>query len=395
MAITQVRAQFNGQWYNLTLNAAGTAYEATITPDEFSGNQPGGYYNVAVEATNDSGVVVTADGSTLDGLQLVVRENVPPTLTLVSPAAGYVTSSTPTIIWSAADNAGGSGIDPDSAVVTLDGAAVPADQVAVTAGEGGAYTITYTPAAALSDGSHTVQASIQDNDGNPAALETVYIIDTVPPALETELSFEEVVVDAYTVTISGTASDVTASPVSVSVENNGETVETQGAPFAFTVPLEVGENHITVTAMDAAGLTTSKQYYVIRLVTDRVQADVDELNDKGTYNASDLNRVNIAMDYINDWMLAAGYSSGFSDQGITWTVEDIPVQSQMAAYLENVEALKDVFPMPGAPDAPETMQFLTYIGANNIETILVLIDRVRPLLQRSWFYSNEIFCGEV
>lgn len=394
MAITQVRAQFNGQWYTLTYSETSRAYQATIAPDTFSGGQPGGYYNVTVEATNDSGVVVTADGSALDGLRLVVRETVAPVITLVSPTAGYVTSNTPTVTWSAADNAGGSGIDPDSVVVTLDGAAVPAAQVTVTAGEGGAYTIAYTPAEALSDGPHTVRVSVRDNDGNPATLETDYTIDTTPPVLDAALSFGEVVVDAYTVTVSGTASDVTASPVSVSVENNGESVETQGAPFEIVVPLDVGENHITVTATDAAGLTTSKQYYVIRLVTDRVQADVDELNDKGTYNASDLNRVNIAMDYINDWMLAAGYISGFVDQGITWTVEDIPVQSQMAAYLENVEALNVVFPLAGAPNAPETMQFLTYIGANNIETILVMIDAVRPRMERSWFYSDEIFCGE-
>lgn len=395
MAITQVRAQFNGQWYILTLNAAGTAYEAVITPDVFSGNQPGGYYNVTVEATNDSGVVVTADGSALDGLRLVVRETVAPVITLVSPTAGYVTSNTPTVTWSAADNAGGSGIDPNSVVVTLDGAAVPAAQVTVTAGEGGTYTITYTPAPSLADGPHTVAMTVSDNDGNPDTLETDYIIDTTPPVLDAALSFDEVVVDAYTVTISGAAADVTASPVSVSVENNGEPVETQGAPFEIIVPLNVGENHITVTATDAAGLTTSKQYYVLRLVTDRLQSDVDELNDKGTYNASDLNRVNTAMDYINGWMLDAGYSSGFTDQGITWTAQGIPVQSQMAAYLSNVEALKGVFALPGAPDAPETMQFLSYIGANNIETILVMIDTVRPRMEHSWFYSNEIFCGEV
>ena len=171
MAITQVRAQFNGQWYMLTYNEDARAYQTTITPDTFSGGQPDGYYDVTVEATNDSGVVVTTDGDNLLGLRLVVRETIQPILTLVSPEAGYVTTNTPAVTWTAQDNDGGSGIDPDSAIVKLDGKAVPAEQVSVTAGAGGTYTITYTPGTALAEGPHTVQAGISDNDGNAATME--------------------------------------------------------------------------------------------------------------------------------------------------------------------------------------------------------------------------------
>ena len=109
MAITQVRAQFNGQWYMLTYNEDARAYQTTITPDTFSGGQPDGYYDVTVEATNDSGVVVTTDGDNLLGLRLVVRETIQPILTLVSPEAGYVTTNTPAVTWTAQDNDGGSG----------------------------------------------------------------------------------------------------------------------------------------------------------------------------------------------------------------------------------------------------------------------------------------------
>ena len=129
-----MRAQFNGQWYTLTYNEDARAYQTAITPDTFSGGQPDGYYDVTVEATNDSGVVVTTDGGNLPGLRLVVRETIPPILTLVSPEAGYVTTNTPAVTWTAQDNDGGSGIDPDSAMVKLDGKAVPAEQVSVTAG---------------------------------------------------------------------------------------------------------------------------------------------------------------------------------------------------------------------------------------------------------------------
>lgn len=399
MAITQVRAQFNGQWYTLTYNEDARAYQTAITPDTFSGGQPDGYYDVTVEATNDSGVVVTTDGGNLPGLRLVVRETIPPILTLVSPEAGYVTTNTPAVTWTAQDSAGGSGIDPDSAMVKLDGKAVPAEQVSVTVGAGGTYTITYTPGAALAEGPHTVQAGISDNDGNTATMEANYIVDTVPPALSALLSFEEVVVDAYTVTITGQSNDATAPPVTMTVMDNGAAA---GAPevgpdgrFSFLLNLEVGENHITVTATDRAGLTTTASYYIIRMVTDRTQADVDALNDRGTYNASDLNRVNTAMAYLDRWLSEAGYITGYANQDIAWAMDDIPLQAQMADYLSNVGAIGGTFPLANAPAIPASMEFLTHEGANHIERVLVLTDQIRARLKRSPFVSGEIFCGEV
>lgn len=399
MAITQVRAQFNGQWYMLTYNEDARAYQTTITPDTFSGGQPDGYYDVTVEATNDSGVVVTSDGDNLLGLRLVVRETIQPILTLVSPEAGYVTTNTPAVTWTAQDNDGGSGIDPDSAMVKLDGKAVPAEQVSVTAGAGGTYTITYTPGAALAEGPHTVQAGISDNDGNTATMEANYIVDTVPPALSALLSFEEVVVDPYTVTITGQTNDATAPPVTMTVMDNGAvaghpTVGPDGR-FSFLLNLEVGENNVTVVAKDGAGLTTTASYYTIRMVTDRTQADVDALNDRGTYNASDLNRVNTAMAYLNGWLSDAGYVTGYAGQGIAWAIDDIPLQAQMADYLSNVGAIGGTFPLANAPAIPASMEFLTHEGANHIERVLVLTDQIRARLKRSPFVSGEIFCGEV
>ena len=126
-------------------------YQTTLTPDVFSGNQPGGYYNIVVEATNDSGAVATTDGNTFASLKLVVLETTPPTLTIISPPPGYVTNNAPAITCTAVDNAGGSGIDPSTASVALDGNPVPSEQITITAGSNGAYTIVYTPASALSD----------------------------------------------------------------------------------------------------------------------------------------------------------------------------------------------------------------------------------------------------
>lgn len=419
MAISQVRAQLNGQWYTLTYNPETRTYQTTITPDVFSGNQPNGYFNVTVEATNDSGVISTIDGSTMQGLRLTVLETIPPTLTLISPAQGYITTNTPSIVFSATDNPDGSGINPNSAVIRLDGAVVPPECVSIVQ-SGAVYTITYTPSGVLSEGLHTIAASISDNDGNTVEYTATYTVDTVPPELSAELSFEETVTDAYAVIFTGHTSDVTANPVSVTISNNGHAVPIfidGNGDFTYTLDLAVGENHISINAVDAAGLTTTKEYYIIRLITDRTQSDVDRVNDlsqkmmqgtataeeqdewfagmRGAYNATDLNRVNTAMEYINGWMKEAGYSSGYSDQGIEWTMSDIQVQTQMSAYLNNVVAIGSVFPLENPPILPESMIYFTYIGANAIEKLLVLTDKIHPLLDRSPFYSGEIFCGEV
>lgn len=47
------------------------------------------------------------------------------------------------------------------------------------------------------------------------------------------------------------------------------------------------------------------------LVTDRAQADVDNKTDKGYYNASDLNRVTEASEYLNEVFTRYGYITGY------------------------------------------------------------------------------------
>ena len=185
MAITQVRAQINGTWYTLSATGASGQYTATVTaPGATSYNNPGGYYNVTVEAVNSAGTTGTADASTLDGLKFYVRETVPPVVTILSPSDGaYVSNNRQPVVFTVTDETGGSGVDLDSVAVKLDGAAVSAAEVTHTAITNG-YSFTYTPAAALGDGAHTVSVSASDNDGNAAAAKsTAFTVDTVPPRL--------------------------------------------------------------------------------------------------------------------------------------------------------------------------------------------------------------------
>lgn len=275
MAISTVRVQINGTWHNLASNGDGT-YSATITaPGATSWNQPNKYYDVTIEATNDAGTVATASAANLDGLKLFVEERIKPVITILSPTSGaYVANSKQPVVFTVIDETGGSGVDADSVVVKLDGTAVAASTLAKTAITGG-YSVTYTPASALSDGAHTVSIAASDNDGNAAdAKSTTFTVDTVPPTLNITAPADGYITNAAALTVRGTTNDITSSPVVIAITLNGTdqgavTVASDGS-FSKALALAPGDNVIVVTATDAAGkvstVTRNVKYDITRPV---------------------------------------------------------------------------------------------------------------------------------
>lgn len=263
MAIQTVQANINGTWHNLTYNNDNGRWEATITaPGATSFNQPGGYYNVQVRATNTAGTQGTADGSTLTGLQLIVKETVAPVITITSPSNGArVTNSNQPVTFTVIDEAGGSGVDLESVVVKLDGSAVSAGEVTHSAVTNG-YSFTYTPASPMGDGSHTVTVDASDNDGNAATQKsTTFIVDTVAPSLNVTSPTDGLVTNNASITVTGTTNDATSSPVTVTVQLNSQdqgavTVGPNGS-FSKAITLANGANVIVVTSTDQAGKSSS------------------------------------------------------------------------------------------------------------------------------------------
>lgn len=263
MAISQVRAKVNGTWYTLTLDSSTGKYKATITaPGATSYNQSGGYYNVTVEATNTAGTKGTADGSTLTGLRLVVKERVAPVITIMSPSSGaYVTNSKQPVVFTIVDEDGGSGIDLNTLTVKQDGTTVAAGTLKTTSITNG-YSVTYTPASALSDGSHTVTVNVSNHDGNAATQKsTTYKVDTVPPTLNITSPTDGLITATSSLNVSGKTNDATSSPVTVKIKLNGKdqgsiTVGADGS-FSKSITLANGSNTIEVTATDAAGKSSS------------------------------------------------------------------------------------------------------------------------------------------
>lgn len=269
MAIASVRAQINGTWHTLTYDSASGTWKATITaPGATSYNQSGGYYNVTVEAANEAGTKATADGATLSGLRLVVKERVAPVITILSPTSGaVVTNNKQPVVFTVVDESGGSGVNRNSIAVKLDGTAVASTTLAITSVTNG-FSVTYTPASALGDGNHTVSINAADNDGNAAtAKSTTFKIDTVPPTLNITAPAEGLITASASLTVKGTTNDATSSPVTISIKLNGTdqgavTVGSNGS-FSKAITLAEGSNTVVITATDSAG----KESSVSRTVT--------------------------------------------------------------------------------------------------------------------------------
>lgn len=263
MAIQTVRANVNGTWHTLTYNDVNGRWEATINaPGATSFNQPGGYYNVQVEATNTAGTQATADGTTIPGLQLVVKETVAPVITITSPTNGArVTNSNQPVTFTVIDEAGGSGVNLESVAVKLDNNPVSAGEITHSTVTNG-YSFTFTPASPMGDGSHTVTVDASDNDGNAAAQKsTTFIVDTVAPSLNVTSPTDGLVTNNASITVTGTTNDATSSPVTVTVQLNSQdqgavTVEPNGS-FSKSITLATGANVIVVTSTDQAGKSTS------------------------------------------------------------------------------------------------------------------------------------------
>ena len=111
---------------------------------------------------------------------------------------------------------------------------------------------------------------------------------------------------------------------------------------------------------------------------------------KGTYNAADLNRVSACMEYLRELLEGLGYSvPGYAQQGITWTDSSTPTAGQLAQYLANVQALRDVIAEAQfSADLPQSMVVLTYVGANAVEQILTEINAYLSAMQAVFLRSG-------
>ena len=155
----------------------------------------------------------------------------------------------------------------------------------------------------------------------------------------------------------------------------------------------------------------------LNLITDRTQADVERVayltgkvsaetataaeqtewasDLKGAYNVSDLNRVGASVAYVAGRLTGYGYAVSV-DPRQDWQMTDIPTPESMTAYLADVAALRAALTVSAdTPEVPEDMERLTWQEANDIEKILVDVDELLTRMTAAWFYSGELYAGEV
>ena len=156
---------------------------------------------------------------------------------------------------------------------------------------------------------------------------------------------------------------------------------------------------VALTAVTAAGTSTNYEltlyYGLLTLITDRTAEDVANKTAKGFYNASDLNRVGAAVQYVAERFTAQGYAVTVSPK-TDWLASDIPTASELETYRQNIATLRALIAvMKSTPETPETMRFLDYIKANDIEQILLDLDTLLTNAALAWYQSGELFAGEV
>ena len=255
MALTSVRVQFNGTWYNMALNSATGNYEATITAP----STPQDDVPILVRAVNNTGYQAEAE-TTVD----IRQEVVAPVVTITSPVSGnWYTNNQIPISFSLTDE-GGSGVSLPTLSFVLDGETLGSTSPGmVCTASGNGYSCTYTSPTALSEGQHTVSISVEDGAGNPSNTASIsFGIDASPPQVVITSPADGFITVSDSIEVTGTASDAGGGISGVTV--NGVVATLNGEAFTANVPLSSGQNTITATATDTVGNTAQDTVTVAR-----------------------------------------------------------------------------------------------------------------------------------
>lgn len=245
MAVTSVRALFNGVWYDLTFNAATGLYEAVITaPTTPANNVP-----LTIWAVNENGYQAEKT-ITLD----VHWELIPPTIQIISPAeGGWYSNSRQPVLFTLRDEENGSGINLSTLSFVLDGnmlTSISPGMVCTPVTNG--YDCTYNPPTALYEGNHTVSITVFDLAGNQSnSASRSWNIDTANPALEVTYPPNNLITNQPKQTVVGTVEDTGIGLESFTI--NGNQVAIAGNAFSYPMTLQEGTNTITIIAKDKLG----------------------------------------------------------------------------------------------------------------------------------------------
>ena len=131
------------------------------------------------------------------------------------------------------------------------------------------------------------------------------------------------------------------------------------------------------------------------LIFDRTSFDLINGTAKGNYNADDLNRVAVAVNYISEMFAQYGYSVPEA-VAADWKTNDLPRKSKIDEHHAKTLAAIGLILYPGKPDKiPEALDKLTIEGANAIERALYELIIAGNNIPDSWYFSGELYGGEI
>lgn len=116
---------------------------------------------------------------------------------------------------------------------------------------------------------------------------------------------------------------------------------------------------------------------------------------KGAYTWEDMNRVEAAVRYVSDRLNALGYDNTLVTVE-DWEISDTPNEADMNRYFSNVAQIRAaVSVFTTTPEAPQSVIGFDVFKANDLEKILIDVDRVLDHIQCSAFYLGDLYLGEV
>lgn len=136
----------------------------------------------------------------------------------------------------------------------------------------------------------------------------------------------------------------------------------------------------------------------LNFITDRTEEDLLLGNDKGLYQAADLNRVEqdvkelVAMLPALDISLTVTTKTNWAAPG-AFSSSEWPTTAQMQRYLSNVQTLAAKLDI-STDSLPASMDYLNYESANAIERVLLQIYEKIKAIKQAYQFSGELIAGE-
>lgn len=334
---------------------AGTATMPSNTTIVFTPSSPlldNSIYTVKASGARDvSGNLQTQNFTST----FATTDTIAPVLTVSSPSHdSWGRNLRPQIQVNAVDPI--SGVNGATATLSLDG-------TSVTPQVSGA-TFFYTPAADLAEGTHSVNASVEDRAANRGSVSSTFKLDATAPSVPTLTGISQGATLTGTLTIGAASTDATSGVAHIDLfVENSNFVDVFPAAFTTsynTLNLADGWHAFSAQAVDVAGNISARSAPVNALVNNK------PLTITFTSPAANLQ--------VRDAVSAS--------VTVSEPVDTLQFSAAGQTIIDNTAPYEATFTVTGAPEGPLTITVNATAGSGETAeaTRVVIVDRTAPAL---------------